>query len=529
MKKESFSILFLLFFVFFAACSDEKITVPRQENGEVSEKTDSDSPSENELSDDETAARNPDFEDVACGSSLGDYACDFTLPLESGEWNFAENYSKDENYIFVFYRGMNQASVKIWDGQFYKLFEKSPENIHYFFIVETEKSKLAKEKAQIVKDSVRDACDITENDSLFNRIHVVTVPSSETDPWINELLQNNKSEFFFGIDRERRIRYGGLFSGPENLSKEAEYYDYEKKIADLIKENATVFKGLDKVPFDVEGWTKDLFFDVDFKGLSESGELYILLEQICDTYKKCEWDRLERLFLCDETGEKCETEVGRWITTYGRSGKWLTDITPLKPLFDKDGKYKFRFTVDGDDYVNSLDFVFVKKETDKPQKIIPLFNQREQFDENYNSRFEPVILKEENVKKAEIVAFITGHGNGSEQENCAEFCPFESVFTVNGSDFGITFGNAGTREGCFEAVVDGVVPNQYGSWPLGRAGWCPGQDVKPVKIDVTDALASGENTFSYGAYLGGKVYKPVVINENGYRAEICLSSYLVIY
>ena len=133
------------------------------------------------------------------------------------------------------------------------------------------------------------------------------------------------------------------------------------------------------------------------------------------------------------------------------------------------------------------------------------------------------------VKKAKISAYITGHGNGSEQANCAEFCQFESVFTVNGTDFAIDFDNAGTSDGCFEKVKDGVVPNQYGSWPYGRAGWCPGEDVKLIEIDITDALVSGENTFSYAAYLDGKVYEPVVTDENGYRAEIYLSSYLVIY
>ena len=210
-------------------------------------------------------------------------------------------------------------------------------------------------------------------------------------------------------------------------------------------------------------------------------------------------------------------------------GKWLTDITPLNPLFEKDGKYKFKFTVDGDYYVNTLDFVFVKKEAEQPKKLIPLFNQREQFDENYNSHFEPQVLNEENVKKAEIHAFITGHGNASEEANCAEFCPFESVFTVNGNDFEIDFKKASSLDGCFEEVKNGVVPNQYGSWPYGRAGWCPGQNVSLIRIDVTDALVSGENTFSYAGYLDGEIYEPVVIDEGGYRAEIYLSSYLVIY
>ena len=89
--------------------------------------------------------------------------------------------------------------------------------------------------------------------------------------------------------------------------------------------------------------------------------------------------------------------------------------------------------------------------------------------------------------------------------------------------------DAGTADGCFEKVNDGVVPNQYGSWPYGRAGWCPGQDVKLIEIDITEALVSGENTFSYAAYLNGEIYKPVVTDESGYRAEIYLSSFLSLY
>ena len=543
MKKELF-FLFLTVFMFFAACSNDKKTEEKNENRDgdnysENEIDNDDGYSENEITD-EDSFTNPDFEELECGSSFGDIACDFTLPFESGDWNFAENYSKDENYLFVFYRKKSSDSKKIWESDLYTLFDQTPENTHYFFIVDSDDADFVKEKIQIIKDSVEDAQDMVGNAPLLKKIHILEKPVAETDSWINEWLKNN-SDFFFGIDQERRIRRGGSFSSWDssdlppkfkNLHKEAELYNYEKQIADFIDENSenlTAFKGLENKPFAEDGWTKDLFFDVNFKGLSENGELYILLEQICDTPKKCEWDRLERLFLCDETGEKCETEIGRWITTYGRSGKWLTDITPLKPLFEKEGKYKFRFTVDGDYYVNNLDFIFVKKDADKPKGLIPLFNQREQFDENYNSHFEPKILAEENVKKAEIVAFITGHGNGSEQANCAEFCRFESVFTVNGSNFEIDFNNAGSSEGCFEKVNDGVVPNQYGSWPYGRAGWCPGQDVKLIKIDVTDALASGENTFSYAAYLDGEIYEPVVIDENGYRAEIYLSSYLVIY
>ena len=551
-------VFFLLMFV-LAACSESKKNdefVSDSDQADDSEQTDDsdeqevyDSEEQAEDSDavpdedgSEETVKNPDFEDLECGSGFGDYACDFTLQLDSGEWNFAENYSKNENYLFIFYRGTNSTSKKIWTTKLYDTFDQAPENIHFFFLVDTDDAEVAGKQIQKMKESVEDAYDMVGNSDILKKIHFVSKPSPVKETWIADLLRNNKSEFFFGIDRARRIRRGGSFSSwnsntlpPEldNVYKEAELYDYEKKIHDFIEENSessTVFKGLDSVPFAEEGWTKDLFFEVDFKGLSENGELYIRLEQICDTPKKCEWDRLERLFLCDETGENCETEVGRWITTYGRSGEWLTDITPLKPMFEKNGKYKFRFAVDGDYYVNTLDFIFVNKEEAAENTLVPLFNQREQFDENYNSHFEPVKTEiAGEVKKAKIFAYITGHGQSSEQANCAEFCQFESVFTVNGTDFTIDFKNAGTSAGCFEEVKNGVVPNQYGSWPYGRAGWCPGKDVKLIEIDVTDALVSGENTFTYAGYLDGEVYEPVVTDESGYRAEIYLSSYLAVY
>ena len=552
--RRSHLIIFLSALFIFAACSGSGKTENEQTN-DMDSYADGDTSDgdEAEISDEETASdedsgeeipdeksKSPDFEDLECGSSFGDYACDFTLPFDSGDWNFAENYSKDDNYIFVFYRAMNRTSTQIWSTQFYNLFDKSPENIHYFFIVDTDKSDIAAEKAQIIKDSVKEAYDTVGNAGILKKIHIMSTPVSESDSWISEWLKNN-SDFFFGIDRSRKIRKGGSFSSwnssslapeIENVYKEAEYYDYEKQLTDFIaenSENSTVFKGLEGVPFEEEGWTKDLFFDVNFKGLSENGGLYISLEQLCDDPKKCEWDRLERLFLCDETGEKCETEIGRWITTYGRSGKWLTDITPLKPLFEKDGKYKFRFTVDGDYYVNSLDFIFIDNDVQK-NTLQPLFNQTTPFDEDHNSKFEAMKIEiTDDIKKAKIYAYITGHGNGSEQANCAEFCQFESVFTVNGTDFKIRFNKAGTADGCFEEVKNGVVPNQYGSWPYGRAGWCPGKNVTLLEADVSEALTSGENVFSYAAYLDGEVYVPVVTDENGYRAEIYLSSFLALY
>ena len=234
--KKSYLIIFVLL-IMLAACSDSKKNED-ETTGDHDAYSDNDGAGDAEISDEDIpetpdeSAQNPDFEDLECGSSFGDYACDFTLPLDTGDWNFAENYSKAENYLFVFYRPAKRTSTQIWSTTLYNLFDKAPDNIHFFFIVETDDADLAKEKIQIMKDSVEDAFYMSGNSEILKKIHFVSKPFSGSDSWISEWLRNN-SVSFFGIDRERRIRQGGSFSGLDDIYKEAEYYDYEKKMSDL--------------------------------------------------------------------------------------------------------------------------------------------------------------------------------------------------------------------------------------------------------------------------------------------------------
>ena len=69
-----------------------------------------------------------------------------------------------------------------------------------------------------------------------------------------------------------------------------------------------------------------------------------------------------------------------------------------------------------------------------------------------------------------------------------------------------------------------MVPNQGGTWWFGRGGWCPGQQVEPDVIDVTDAVTPGTTvTVNYQAMLNGSMTIP---DGSG---NIVLSSYLVVY
>ena len=115
----------------------------------------------------------------------------------------------------------------------------------------------------------------------------------------------------------------------------------------------------------------------------------------------------------------------------------------------------------------------------------------------------------------------------------AEFCNHTHHFAINGKEFVHQHPVAGQFMGCAEAVdTDGAIPCQFGTWYLGRGGWCPGQDVKPYRIDVTAAVkVGGDNTLTYKGLFNGQDYvpKPNPKPQGGFGASINLRSWLVLY
>ena len=82
-------------------------------------------------------------------------------------------------------------------------------------------------------------------------------------------------------------------------------------------------------------------------------------------------------------------------------------------------------------------------------------------------------------------------------------------------------------DGCVQQVAEGTVPNQFGTWFYGRGGWCPGYEVKPFVVDVTDTLTPGSTaTITYEGKLGGEPYVPEPANNGGFGANIKMNSYL---
>ena len=193
-----------------------------------------------------------------------------------------------------------------------------------------------------------------------------------------------------------------------------------------------------------------------------------------------------------------------------RIGHWLTPVRPLLPFFDAK-RCNFTMKLDASwamPWLPSLNIRFSNKQQDNsnitvPHRIQPLFRGGK-FNKFYNSRYAPISfyvgLNDVHVK---LESVITGHG--SDNHNCAEFCVTSHHFVVNGKyEYVQTFSNAGTPLGCARRVLDGVEPNEHGTWLYGRDGWCDGQEVLPWVVDITECVHQGKNDVKYFGLFNGK-------------------------
>ncbi len=204
----------------------------------------------------------------------------------------------------------------------------------------------------------------------------------------------------------------------------------------------------------------------------------------------------------------CGTEIGRWITTYHREGRWLHDISPMLPLLASGGTRRFRFETNGP-YELELALRFFDAGKDaRPAETSFLFAGGT-IDSDYNAGYEPITFDvPSDVTKVELATVITGHG--ADSNNCAEFCDIAHHFTINGdqsADIVLDFPEASTMYDCMDKVAEGTVPNQYGTWWYGRAGWCPGKQVNTVTTDITQQVSVGaDNTIEYRALYDDQDY-----------------------
>ncbi|MBI5532673.1 MAG: hypothetical protein HY898_08170 [Deltaproteobacteria bacterium] len=513
------------------------------------------------------------FEDVTSDPTLRAKASDFTVKTTAGDWNLKASWSGCDSYVFIQDRPKQNQGFEpgMWENvdDFPTLFANTPKNVHYFFASnasDAAKRTAALDALKVNVDAALSALTAEEQKWWSGRIHYIPSSVANLPVWIGKLMVS--PGWGVAIDRSQRIRYVGSYADPSryeaaqgwfapNVSMAANepvYYNFEASREErLAAENATVvglWKGIA-----VGGG--DPYLEVtlpDAATMAGFDTMEIDLSMTCGgkgEFGVCpQWDYDAFLHLCEDSPPDagapdaadaepdaadaepdagppppyCPHEIGHWITSYHREGRWVHDVSGILPLLAKGGVRKLKMTITDPWVIDASLRFFNKAKPVKPSETIPLFIGQHTFDEKYNDNYVPMKLTiPADAQKVEIASVITGHGMSS-PGNCAEFCNTDHHFIVNGTDNKRDFPMVSDQLGCMAQIVDGTVPNQYGTWWYGRGGWCPGKHVEMVMMDITSQVTKGaENNFEYQGFWKGKVYT----NGNNWR-HIHMSSWLLI-
>ena len=469
-------------------------------------------------------------------------------------WDFETNWTGNDSYIFIHYQTSAANSSALWGSTTKEaLLENSPNNVHYFFLSSRTLAESDVENMKLSFDEILTNFSEEEQNHWNSHLHFVPVRSLDLDNWLSTALNGKKA---LAIDTSQKIREIGYLGNPASftgtymhyLAHEAVYFNYEKNVFAEPEETYDEFTVFDADIY-TGGWAASISNTIELPSaemMSNYNKMEVELLRGCPdsngNYSDAgcdDYDRIARMFACDSDGSNCK-EIARWITPFDRQPHSLTDISPFIATLANGGQQTIKFQESG--WPNSLLTLKLRlyhadDNEITPKEFIPIWDGTVQFNPDYGDNRPPQIFSvPENAVKIEFVAYLTGHGWGSAGcFNCAEFCNSRHDFSINGGEYEFfrPHPNASSNNYCMSlgAIEQGVIPNQYGTWGYGRAGWCPGQDVAPYITDITDYVILGEeNIIDYDAcrVSGASCVTPPTCGGDGYCPEIAFSSYIII-
>jgi len=275
-------------------------------------------------------------------------------------------------------------------------------------------------------------------------------------------------------------------------------------LARQIGQNGTVAL-FDKTLFDSGHQTNDVRLALP-GGLFSSVTLHV--ELACPT--RCDqWDRLASISIVepagDDAGSERTIEIGRFITPFGVKGAWDIDVTDLQPLLSGDRKlraYIATWVSAGSQYGNgwllTAQLIYVGgvpapepiAVTALPWRDFPIGDPAQPIEASLPPQ--PVVLAA-GATGAAVRVTVTGHGQGN-KDNCGEFCTQDHRLLVDGQ---LVEAHTVWRDDCDQNPI----MIQHGTWMDPRAGWCPGEDVKPWRVDLGSRPSSFTVAYSTDPYV----------------------------
>ena len=474
------------------------------------------------------------------------------------EWNLEENWTGDDSYIFIHFDANVNTSSALWGSSTREqLLTTSPDNVHYFFISNRTQYESDMFQMKEIYDEILEGFSLDDQNHWNNHLHFINEKTSSLNSWLSTALTG---KFALAIDSFQKIREIGYLGNPATfsgtyihyLAHEALYFDYENSVFSETNEEYDEITIFEREHY-TGGWASSISNTIqvptEFSSLVYNKMKVELLRGCPDSNMNysdagCDdYDRIAHMYFCDLDGSNC-IEIARWITPFDRQPHSLTDITPFLGAIRSNGGEQKLIKFQESGWPNSLLTLKIRlyngeNNNGVQREVLPIWNGTVQFNPSYGDNRPPqIFFIPENATKVEFVSYITGHGWGSAGcFNCCEFCNSSHNFSVNGGvyEFNQSFSDASSSNHCMQPETiqtTGVIPNQYGTWGYGRAGWCPGRDVTPYIMDITNHIVLGDdNVIDYDAcrISGNSCVSPPTCQGDGYCPEIAMSSYIIIH
>jgi len=205
------------------------------------------------------------------------------------------------------------------------------------------------------------------------------------------------------------------------------------------------------------------------------------------------WDRTGHLYLIDPEGIR--RDISPFITSFRTPGRWQVDISHFRPWLT--GKTIFELTVAGDSdqagqFMFSAALEFCHGTPDRePFRIIPLWNGTARYRStanHFSDFFTPRSVDiDPPTRGASLYLYMSGH------TQVGEFSPARRslVFKPDLNDdpgTELRFENTLWKT---DNYLNPLRP-QSGTWKYARAGWAPGDVVRPWRIDLSPFILPGE-------------------------------------
>ena len=198
------------------------------------------------------------------------------------------------------------------------------------------------------------------------------------------------------------------------------------------------------------------------------------------------WDQPAKISLVKEG---VTYELARFITPYGKAcGPWVIDVTSFKSVLQGDCNFLSYIQVWGaSGWLLNVSLTYLPEEVDYPfQRVTPIYDTDNWvygdpgIDDNLPTVSQTIHPL---AQDAQFRLTVSGHGQAN-TDNAAEFSAKTHHVYVDGADFQAQYL---WKDDCEFNDCD----NQAGTWLFDRAGWCPGQGVDPLLVELGSAITAG--------------------------------------